>query len=159
MSIIKVLYVDDENNNLISFKATFRNQFEVITCISPKEAFKVLKKENEISVILIDQRMPGTTGVEFMKDLKENFPEPLRILITAYADVEVLEKAINDGNVYKYICKPWNENMIEKHILEANILWSARRDTLNLAKSLIEKNDRLDELLRVRFNSQPQRQF
>ena len=157
MSIIKVLYVDDENNSLVSFKATFRKHFEVITCISPFEALKVLRKENEISVILTDQRMPETTGVEFMKDLKESFPEPLRILITAYADIEVLEMAINEGWAYKYVCKPWNKEIIEKHILEANRIWSLRRQTLSLAKSLIEKNGRIEELLKVRLNSQLQK--
>ena len=105
---IKILYIDDEINNLTAFKASFRRSYEVYTAVSPLEAKKVLK-DIEVHVIIADQRMPGMTGVEFFDSIKEQYPEPLRILLTGYTDIEALVDSINKGQIYRFVKKPWNE--------------------------------------------------
>ena len=77
---IKVLYVDDEENNLMSFKACFRLKYQVFIAISAKEALAVLEKNPDIQVVITDQRMPEITGVEFLKQLVELQQKPIRIM-------------------------------------------------------------------------------
>ena len=109
--MINVLYIDDEPHNLLSFKASFRREFCVFTAESAEEGRKILEKI-EIHVILSDQRMPGMSGIEFFESILETFPAPIRILITGYTDINAVIDAINRGQVYKYLTKPWNENDI-----------------------------------------------
>ena len=91
---IKVLYVDDEENNLVSFKANFRMDYKVFTAISGEEAMQVLEKQ-KIDIIITDQRMPNLTGVEFLERVIEKDPEPMRILLTGYADMSAVLDAVN----------------------------------------------------------------
>jgi len=105
---IKVLYVDDEANNLIAFKANFRKEFDIYTASSGEEG-KELLKSKRIHIIIYDQRMPNMTGAEFLGSIIKEFPEPIRMLTTGYSDIEAVIDAINIGNVYNYITKPWNE--------------------------------------------------
>lgn len=113
-----ILYVDDELNNLTGFKATFRRDYKVLTAQSASEAREILR-ENEPQIIISDQRMPGETGVEFFKSIIDEYPKPVRMLLTGYADIEAVIKAINDGNVYRYITKPWEENDLKLTIESA----------------------------------------
>src|ERR1700741_3984545 len=98
---INVLYIDDEPNNIVSFKAAFRRVFNVFSAESADEGKQVLEKET-IHVILSDQRMPKTTGIEFFQSILETHPDPIRILITGYTDINAVIDAINLGQVYKY---------------------------------------------------------
>src|ERR1043166_9486712 len=118
MDKVKVLYVDDEPQNLVSFRAAFRFDFDIKTAATPNEVYQILK-DNEIHVILSDYRMPELTGVELFEKLRLEFPLPIRILITAYTDVEAVIDAINRGNVYRYIKKPWIEVDIKTAVEEA----------------------------------------
>ncbi|MBS1778379.1 MAG: hybrid sensor histidine kinase/response regulator [Bacteroidetes bacterium] len=113
---IKVLYIDDEQNNLISFKAAFRFDYNIFVAINTTEAINHLKANPDISVILSDQKMPDKTGVEFFEEIRKEFPNPIRILITGYADIESVINAINRGHVYRYIKKPWSEDDIRSSI-------------------------------------------
>lgn len=117
---IKVLYVDDEQNNLNSFKATFRFDFQVFIALDTTQAYHILDKEQDISVIISDQRMPEKTGVEFFEEIREKYPKPMRILLTGYADIEAVIDAINKGNVFRYIKKPWTDADISTAIEQAN---------------------------------------
>jgi len=99
-----ILYVDDEENNLNSFRAQFRKQYEVFTAVNAKDAFRVLEK-NKIHIIISDQRMPQTTGVEFLEKTIEKYPDSMRLLITAYADIDIVIEAINRGQINKFIQK------------------------------------------------------
>lgn len=108
MEKINVLYLDDEAINLKAFKATFRRIFNVHTAMTANEGYEVLKKF-PIEVIIADQRMPGKTGVDFFQSILESNPYPIRILLTAYTDVNAIIDAINKGQVYRYITKPWND--------------------------------------------------
>ncbi|MBM3447865.1 MAG: response regulator [Bacteroidetes bacterium] len=115
---IKILYLDDEEHNLIAFKALFRREFDVFTTTSPQEAVAYLNS-NEVPVILSDQKMPELSGVEFFELTLADFPQAVRILVTGYADIEAVIDAINRGQVYRYVAKPWNENDLRVCILNA----------------------------------------
>jgi response regulator RpfG family c-di-GMP phosphodiesterase len=116
--MIKVLYLDDEENNLIAFKALFRREFDVFTTTSPQEAVAYLNA-NEVPIILSDQKMPELSGVEFFELTLSDFPNAVRILVTGYADIEAVIDAINRGQVYRYVAKPWNENDLRVCLLNA----------------------------------------
>ena len=116
--MIKVLYLDDEENNLIAFKALFRREFDVFTTTSPQEAVAYLNA-NEVPIILSDQKMPELSGVVFFELTLNDFPNAVRILVTGYADIEAVIDAINRGQVYRYVAKPWNENDLRVCLLNA----------------------------------------
>lgn len=117
---IKVLYVDDEANNLISFKASFRFEYNILIANTTAEAKEHLNKNRDISVILCDQRMPDKTGVEFFEEIRLEFPNPIRILITGYTDIESVIDAINRGHIFRYVKKPWTDVDVKSAIDEAN---------------------------------------
>ena len=84
---IKVLYVDDEQNNLNGFKATFRFDYTIFIAANTSQAYDYLKNNPGISVILCDQRMPDKSGVQFFEEVRDRYPEPVRMLITGYTDI------------------------------------------------------------------------
>ena len=107
MDKIKVLYIDAEKNNLSAFKASFRMPFEVYLADNADDGIEILKN-NPIEVVIADQRMPAKTGVDFFESILEINPNPIRILLTGYSDIEAVIDAINKGQVYRYVTKPWN---------------------------------------------------
>jgi len=109
---IKVLYVDDEENNLLSFKAFFRKEYEVYTANGAFEAFELLA-QTEIHIIVTDQRMPVMSGVEFLEQTIITSPDSIRLLITGQADINTVIEAINRGQVSKYIQKPWEWDKVK----------------------------------------------
>jgi response regulator RpfG family c-di-GMP phosphodiesterase len=122
---IRVLYLDDEEPNLFSFKAAFRREFEVHTCDEPHQAVRLLD-EHEFHVVLSDQRMPRISGVEFFELVMPDHPDVSRILVTGYADTDAVVDAINKGQVYRFVSKPWNEEELRSVILSGYELNRAR---------------------------------
>lgn len=116
---IKVLYVDDEPNNLISFKASFRFDYTIYIANNTAEALEHLQNHPDIAVILSDQKMPDKTGVEFFEEIRPDYPNPVRILITGYTDIDSVINAINRGHVFRYIKKPWTDADVQSAIDEA----------------------------------------
>ena len=110
-----VLYIDDEINNLNSFKASFRRDFEIYTAQSAREGRKILDSY-EIGVIITDQRMPGMTGIEFLESILSIYPDTIRILLTGFSDMNAVMDAINRGQVYKYLVKPWQNDELRLYI-------------------------------------------
>lgn len=143
---IKVLYLDDEDNNLRSFKAAFRREYQVYTANNTEDAFSIIKTQNP-QVIFSDQRMPITTGVDFFNAVRQVFPEPVRILITGYTDVNDIIEAINKGNIYRYITKPWNESDIKVAIENAYDLFLTRRELNNKIEALEKANQELNRFV------------
>jgi signal transduction histidine kinase len=117
---IKVLYIDDEMDNLTGFKATLRLDYQVFTAVNVPGAMEYLVKHPDIRVIFCDQRMPIKTGVEFFEEIRGTFPLPVRILLTAYTDIESVIDSINRGNIFRFVKKPWAEADIISAIEEAN---------------------------------------
>jgi adenylate cyclase len=109
----KILVVDDETANLRLLERLFRSNYEVVTAASGQDALDLLSV-HDFSLIISDQRMPGMTGIEFLKKASEMRPQTVRIMLTGYSDAEALVEAINSGAVYKYITKPWvNEELLQ----------------------------------------------
>lgn len=121
----EILYIDDEVNNLIGFKANFRYQFLVHTASNTSEAREILKANPGIRVIFCDQRMPGELGVDFLHRIRTEFPRPVRILLTAYADMETVVDAVNKGHIFRFVRKPWQQEDILSSIEEANKFYIA----------------------------------
>jgi signal transduction histidine kinase len=143
---VRVLYIDDEDNNLQAFKASFRRQYEIYTAISAAEGLKILQNVN-IQVIIADQKMPNTTGVEFFKSITETYPDPIRILLTGYTDIEALADAINHGDIYRYITKPWNDLELHNSIKNAYDAYKAKIDLRNKIAELEKTNDELNRFI------------
>lgn len=144
---INVLYIDDEPNNITSFKAAFRRIFNIFTAESAEEGRMILKTEL-IHVILSDQRMPKMTGIEFFQSILDTHPEPIRILITGYTDINAVIDAINVGQVYKYLSKPWNEEEVKNTILKSFEVMELRRQNKELTLKLLDANKKLEFLAR-----------
>jgi two-component system sensor histidine kinase/response regulator len=117
---ITVLYIDDELNNLNSFKATFRFDYNILLAKDVAEATAHLNNpDNSVQIILSDQRMPDMTGVEFFEHVRQAHPNPIRLLVTGFSDIESVIDAINRGHIFRYIKKPWVEPDIRSAIEES----------------------------------------
>jgi len=144
---IKVLFVDDEVHNLEAFKATFRRDFEIFVCLNVGDALKLLETET-MHVILSDQRMPGMTGVEFFEICQEKIPNVMRILITGYADINIVVDAVNKGNIFKYIQKPWNNELLKSSIFLAYEIYLENLNQKKDIEDLKIVNEQLEFLAR-----------
>src|SRR6201985_109373 len=145
-----VLYVDDEINNLNSFKAAFMRDFEIYTASSAKEGRKILDN-HEIGVIITDQRMPGMTGIEFLESILPIYPDTIRILLTGFSDINAVMDAINRGQVYKYLVKPWQNDELRVYIENALEIYHLRKENKELAGTLTLANKELDLLNKPRI--------
>jgi two-component system NtrC family sensor kinase len=153
-----VLYVDDEPDNLRIFELTLRREFTILTATSAEEGLRLLN-ENPVAVVLSDQRMPEVTGVEFLARVRDLDPKTIRMLVTAYGDVEILGEAINDGSIYRYIPKPWEPEDMRLTLRRAIESYALERERTALLDELSQLNrlsralhremdlDRLIELL------------
>ena len=149
---IILLYVDDELNNLVSFKAVFRIKYNVLTANSGEDAINILRK-NHVHIIITDQRMPQMTGVEFLESILEEFPDPIRILLTGYADMTAVIDAINKGKIFHYLSKPWNEDELDLAINRAYEVYKQKMDEKEMNYKLILSNEQLEFLLRQKLLS------
>src|SRR5215217_5413552 len=130
-----ILVVDDEPDVVKSVKDLLRLDYKVLGATKVEEGMKLME-ENEVDVVMTDQRMPETTGVEFLKHIRGPHPEATRLLFTGYADIRAVIDAINQGNVYRYITKPWDPDELQTIIREA----CERHDLL------VQRRELLDEL-------------
>jgi len=103
-----ILVVDDEAANLQKLHRTFVNRYPVLAAMSGQEALDLIRDNDDIAVIIADQRMPDMTGVELLRRSMETLPDAVRIILTGYTDVDVLMEAINSCKVYRYMVKPWD---------------------------------------------------
>jgi CheY-like chemotaxis protein len=133
----KMLVVDDEPDNLDLLYRTFRRDFEVLRADSGINALSVLAQEGEVAVIISDQRMPEMKGTEFLSKTLPQFPDTVRIILTGFTDVEDLVEAINSGQVYKYITKPWDPNELKTVVQRAT-------ETYELLKQRTEELQRAE---------------
>ncbi|MCF8284284.1 MAG: response regulator [Sphingobacteriales bacterium] len=151
-SRIKILYVDDEENNLNSFKAAFRREYDVTVALSALAAKELLKTDS-FEIIITDQRMPGITGVDFLASIIDEYPEAIRMLLTGYADIQAVIDAINKGQIFQYITKPWDEQQMRVVINNAYEIFSLRKENKKLLQSLTRANEQLEFLLRQKLLS------
>ena len=134
-----ILCVDDEVDNVDALERLFRRKYNVHKSVSAKEALAVLRKE-KVEVIISDQRMPGMTGVELLAESIKTHPNAIRILLTGYTDIDSVVAAINSGQIYRYVTKPWDpvdlQNAVDKAV-----------ERYEIGEELVEKNRALEAAL------------
>ena len=146
MASHKVLFVDDEENILRTLRRTFRkDDIEVLTASSGMKGLEFVRL-NEISVIVSDQRMPHMTGTEFLSRVKKISPESIRMILTGYADIKATMAAINNGEVYRYITKPWKEDEFRQIIREAIQKYDLSQENKRLRNLIVKQNNMLKKL-------------
>ena len=117
MEPYNILIVDDEVGNLNALKRVFRNEYNVLSATNGQDAI-ILMQQNEIALIIADHRMPGMTGVEFLEKMSQDYPDAIRIILTAYTDEKLVMDAINMGHVHAYITKPWEPDEVRTIVKE-----------------------------------------
>ncbi|BAY45106.1 response regulator receiver modulated serine phosphatase with GAF sensor [Scytonema sp. HK-05] len=134
---LKLMVVDDEPDNLDLLYRTFRRDFQVYRATDALTGLDILDKEGEMAVIISDQRMPQMNGTEFLGRTVERFPDTMRILLTGFTDVEDLVEAINSGQVFKYITKPWKPERLKAVVEQAaDIYRVVKKRTRELSRAL-----------------------
>lgn len=141
-----ILYIDDEPKNLSSFKSVFRRHYEVYLAKSASEGLDIMKQV-PVQLVFADQRMPHTTGIEFLEHIKDEFPDVTRILITGYSDLDPIIDAINKGGVFKYIAKPWKADELKEIIESALEVAELKKQNKILMDSLQKTNHELDQFV------------
>ncbi len=144
-----ILYVDDEEINLRIFRTSFRREFNVFTALSGREGLEVLK-ENKIHVIISDQRMPEMSGTQFLQKTLEDHPDLIRIILTGFADIEVIVQAVNSCNIYRYITKPYDMADMKLTLDHAIDSLMTKRQRNKLVKKLSLVNRELEEKVKER---------
>ncbi len=132
--------------------AVFRVKYQVYTATSGDEALKILS-EKPIEIIITDQRMPNMTGVEFLEKVIELYPDPMRLLLTGYADMNAVVDAVNKGKIFHYLSKPWNEEELDITINRAYEAYLQKQKLKEENQLLGTSNDQLEFLLRQKLLS------
>jgi two-component system, response regulator PhcR len=132
-----VLYVDDERGNRVVFEQSLNAEFNLVTAQHAAEALELLEI-HDVAVIVSDMRMPSMTGDELLRIVKERYPQVIRMVVTAYADVEPILRAINEGLVARYIIKPWIRTELVQVLRWAIEAWTFSRDSAALHRRLLE---------------------
>lgn len=149
-----ILYIDDEEKALKYFRMAFSEKFKVFTATSGHEGLQILEREQmSIGIVISDQRMPEMLGAEFLGAVRERFPRVVRILTTAYSDLDSAIQAVNKGHIYQYVVKPWEIADLEMVLHRAadyfHVL-SERDELLSLKMTTVQRivaGDRLKWLL------------
>lgn len=145
-SKVRVLYIDDEVNNLLAFQAGFRRFYDIYTAETVTDGMNILN-EQDIHVIIADQKMPRTTGVEFFNIIRKAHPDPVRILLTGYADLDSVIDAINKGEIFRFIKKPWDEQELKVAIQNGYELYRTRKQLSDKVAELEKANDELNRFV------------
>jgi two-component system response regulator HupR/HoxA len=137
-----ILIVDDESAILESLEFTLGSEYRVFTAQTGGEGLEILRRE-EIALVIADQVMPGMTGVEFLEKVIEINPSAVRMMLTGYADMESLIRAINEGRIYRYIAKPWEPDELRVDVKRALEAFALGAENARLSEALAEANEQL----------------
>lgn len=143
-----ILYVDDEPQNLVSFKATFRREYRVFTALGGQEGLDILRNE-PVQLIITDQRMPGMTGVQFLEQTLTDYPDTIRMILTGFSDTEAIIDVINHARIFRYITKPWDEQELRMTIENARQLYELQQSNKNLLRELQHKVEEQERTLKL----------
>jgi response regulator RpfG family c-di-GMP phosphodiesterase len=147
----RVLFVDDEENILRALRRLFRAEtWDMVFATSAAEALELFEQK-PFDAVVTDQRMPGATGMELLRNIRTRAPLCARIVLSGYADVQTIVQAVNEGAIYKFLMKPWDDAMLSAVVREAVGLSEVRRENERL-QSLVEEQN--EELLATNLNLQ-----
>ena len=149
---IKILCVDDEPNVLHSLLRLFLDdEYKVLTALTAQEGFQILEKEH-IQIVISDYRMPNMTGVEFLREVRTRWPDTVRIVLSGYADTASVVSAINEGEIYRFIPKPWNDDELKLTVANAMEHYHLLKKNAELTADLVKVNEELKSLLMENSN-------
>lgn len=144
---VTILCVDDEVNVLKSLKRLFLDEdYEILTAESGQEGLAILEQHQPVQVVISDYRMPEMDGVAFFKEVHARWPDTVRIVLSGYADTAAVVAAINEGQVYKFIPKPWNDDELKVAIVKAVELYFLVKANNELNEELRQANDELSRI-------------
>ncbi len=144
---VKILCVDDEKNVLRSLERLFMDEeYEIITALNGEEGLALLEEQPGVQLVISDYRMPGMDGVDFLRQVHERWPETIRIVLSGFADTASVVGAINEGQIYKFIPKPWDDNELKVTIAKALEVYFLRQRNLKLSDELMEAYLRLEAI-------------
>jgi DNA-binding NtrC family response regulator len=143
--LYKILIVDDEPANLRTLARLFREDYEVLTAESGDDALALLD-QHDVALLITDQRMPGMTGIELLKKTVPLRPRMVRIILTGYTDVDALVEAINCGQVYRYVAKPWDNEELRLTVKRALEHYEASKQRHELGSVNARLVSRLGEI-------------
>ena len=144
-----ILYIDDEYNNIVVFKNNFFRYYNIFTAQSAEKGLEIMK-EQDIQLVITDQKMPGMTGVEFLEIVVEKYPNTVRMIITAYSDIDFIIRAINKCGIYHYILKPWDSRDLKITIDNALSRYKLSLENKGLVSKLQDANEQLEDKVRER---------
>jgi len=143
---IRILFVDDERNVLRSLERTFLDEeYEILTASSGNEGLSLLQEISPVQVVISDYRMPQMNGVDFLREVCRRWPDTVRIVLSGYADTAVVISAINEGEIYKFIAKPWNDDELRIAIINALERYSLNKRNIELTEALFTKIEELKQ--------------
>jgi two-component system, NtrC family, sensor kinase len=143
---IRILFVDDESNILNALQRVFiEEEYEILTATSGIEGMEILSDKSPVYVVVSDYRMPQMNGVAFLREVRAKWPETVRVVLSGYADTSAIVSAINDGQVYRFIPKPWDDDDLRMTIAAA-VEQYRRQKKENLFADALQK--RIEELER-----------
>jgi two-component system NtrC family sensor kinase len=159
MDPIRILFVDDEHNVLRSLERLFlEEEYEIFTAASGQEGLETIEQSGPFQLIVSDYRMPAMNGVEFLSEVFRRWPDTERIILSGYADTAAIVAAINEGRVYKFIAKPWNDDDLLRTIREVLDRNKLRASNCRLLEKLSAANaelktinDNLNKIVDERF--------
>ncbi len=146
-----VLIVDDEEDNIDAFRFNFKRTFSILSATSGPEALELLAA-NDVAVLVTDQRMPKMTGLELLAEATKVRPDAVRIILTAFTDVDVLIEAITQGDLYRYITKPWDAKEVRGILFHAIERFHLQRENRRLQSQLQEYTGYLNNELHGAFD-------
>lgn len=146
MAKAKVLFVDDEEHIVSTLRSLFRNTCEVYSATSGAQALEILKS-NTMHVVVSDQRMPEMAGIELLREVKKISPNTMRIMLTGYADFAAIVSSVNDGEIYRYIYKPWNNKDVLATVTAAAEVAMSLAGDLHEAPPAVAENTQADILV------------
>lgn len=150
----KVLYIDDDKENLTGFKASLSRTFHILTAENPQEALTMLRStSNDIGVVLVDYKMPNEDGISFVARIRDEFPHLIFIITSAWADMDVVIKAMNMNCFYGFIQKPWNYDELKITLKNALEHYETCSDNKRLNAELIRQNKALEEAVERERNA------
>lgn len=144
---VRILFVDDERNVLRSLERLFmEEEYEIFTASSGQEGLETMEQSGPFQLIVSDYRMPSMNGVEFLSEVYRRWPETARIILSGYADTAAIVAAINEGRIYKFIAKPWNDDDLLHTIREVLDRYELRASNRRLLEELSAANTELKSI-------------
>ena len=143
----RLLLVDDEQGVLQALKRLFYRHYDVVLANGGDEALTILE-DDSFDMIISDMRMPGMSGAELLKTCFEKYPAMIRVLLTGYSDLDSAIKAVNEGNIYRYISKPWDNDQLRDMVAEALESKELKSANQRLSAHIVSQNEELERLNR-----------